>query len=699
MLFSKDRIGFIKLCFNVTALIIGITLVSCSSTKDISNESKSKIKSYEFGQDRTELSELENEVLASAYTSEKKNMLETKLIEILSGDATFASKQFASRQLRVIGSEKSLPILTEMLRNEKTADLATYALENINGNKVDEILLETIPLVNKKTKLGIINTLAVRKNPSSVKGLSNLMEGSDIDVAIASARALGKIANKDCSATLSLYLNTNNKQLKRVILDSYLACADKMVIENDSKSAYEIYSKIYAGNNPQNIKKAAIVGLVNSSDNKLKESLERISNEPDDMKQVAISKLRELLEDKDAVNFANLIPSLSASNQIQMISVIEETSDKNSKPFILQTLNSGIEQVRISSIRALANVGDETDVLTLAKIASMNRDEESDNARTSLRLLKGNKVDETILSNIPKVEESVKRELISAVGTRNITSGTSIVLKYTNSEDRLTKNEVYKTLSEIATDENLKQLIDILDQEEGRIDKRKIERTISSVVKKSQNKNNAATILINYYESTKNSANKESILRILGNTNDNSAYRLLSDQLANSDAEIQISAIQGLSIWATPEPLNALINVAETTSSDNIRSAAVKGFTNFLRQNNDLSDLQKIDLYKKSLKLSKTSNELNIALDGIGHTDNFESLEVFKSYINQPEIKETVDDGINRVSWHLFKDDPEKVIKYVTDFMKQVKDEKFQSKSQQLLYAIDRYIKKRDTEK
>ena len=96
------------------------------------------------------------------------------------------------------------------------------------------------------------------------------------------------------------------------------------------------------------------------------------------------------------------------------------------------------------------------------------------------------------------------------------------------------------------------------------------------------------------------------------------------------------------------------------------------------------------------MKLSKTNNERNIALDGIGHIDNFESLEVFKSYINQPEIKETVDDGINRVSWHVFKDDPEKVKKYITDFMKQVKDEKFQNKSQQLLDVIDRFIKKRD---
>ena len=694
MLLSKDRIGIIKLCFMIT--IFAITIVSCSHSREISIESKSNIESYEFGQDRTELTEFEKEVLASAHSSEKKNSLEEKLIKILSGDATFASKQFASRQLRIIGSENSVPILTELLKNEKTSDLATYALENINGIKVDKALLETIPLVNKKTKLGIINTLAVRSNQSSVSGLSKLLEDSEIDIAVASARALGKIANKACSTTLNSYINSSNKQLKAVVLDSYLACADKMVIENNSKYAYDIYSKIYAGNNPSNIRKAALVGLINSADNKLRESTERISNEPDAMKQVAISKLRELLEDKDAVKIAKLIPSLSSTNQIQLISVIEEISDNNCKPYILQTLDSEIAEVRISSIRALANVGDETDVMKLAEIASSNIESESEQARTSLRLLKGDKVDETILSNIQKVEESTKRELISAIASRNIRSGTNTVLQYSDSEDRLTKNVVYKTLGEIATDENLNQLLDILDKEEGKTEKRKIERTISSVVKKSQNKTNATTLLITFFESTKNSMNKESILRILGNSNNKSAYKILSNELVNSNEDVKIAAIQGLSIWSTPEPLNTLLNVAETTSSDNIRSAALKGFTNFISLDEKLADDQKVELYIKSLSLAKTGNERNIALDGIGHVDNFSSLEVFKSYINQPDVKETVDDGINRVSWHIFKNDPERVRNNILYFMKQVKDEKFQTKSQQLLDVIDRFIKKRD---
>ena len=114
---------------------------------------------------------------------------------------------------------------------------------------------------------------------------------------------------------------------------------------------------------------------------------------------------------------------------------------------------------------------------------------------------------------------------------------------------------------------------------------------------------------------------------------------------------------------------------------------------------NNLTDEQKVDMYKFSLQHAKTSNEKNIALNGVGHIDCFASLETIKLYVNQEDVKQTVDDGINRVSWHLHQGDPEQVKEYVLWFLSKVKDEKFQKKNTQLLNVIDRYIISRDANK
>ena len=111
---------------------------------------------------------------------------------------------------------------------------------------------------------------------------------------------------------------------------------------------------------------------------------------------------------------------------------------------------------------------------------------------------------------------------------------------------------------------------------------------------------------------------------------------------------------------------------------------------------NSLSNDQKLDLYKKSLNLSNTSNERNIALNGIGHIEMIESLDILKGHINQPDVKETVDEGINRVSRRIYQKDPEKVKKYMLDFLDLIKDEAFQKRNKDLVKAIDEFIQNRD---
>jgi len=101
-----------------------------------------------------------------------------------------------------------------------------------------------------------------------------------------------------------------------------------------------------------------------------------------------------------------------------------------------------------------------------------------------------------------------------------------------------------------------------------------------------------------------------------------------------------------------------------------------------------LNDEEKFELYKKSLQYSKSGNEKNSALDGIGRINKFESLEILKTYINQPQIERTVNDGITRVSWNLRNDHPEKIKEYITELLPQINTVRFQTKSKNLLKEI-----------
>lgn len=694
MLFSIERTNSIKLISRLVFSLFTLLVLSCSSSTKIADNTVSKMAKYEYGQDRSFLMEFEDKVNASVYSETKRSVLEAKLIDLLSGEATFASKQFACRQLRVIGSEKSLPVLSDLLLDAKTNDIARFALERIPGNSVGETLINSIGSVSKDSQLGIINTLGVGRSQKAVTALSKLMNNFDSDISIAAAYALGKIGNAESAEQLNSYSTKAKGQLKNAILDSYLSCADNLVSQNKYEVANGIYTDLYNKDIPEYLKKAALVGIINTSNNKSNEIFERISNEPSEMKSVAISKIGELTENNDITKFAKLMLSLSPTNQVQMLSVIEDIADKKSKPFVLNTLKSDIVDIRIGSIKALANIGDETDILTIAKIAAKTSGDEVDYARSTLNLLKGRKVDEGIISNLSDADDDVKVELIRTAGGRNIKSAFDNIINLTKSDNRKIRSEAFTALAEISTDKNIPVLTDLLLNISFESDRKKAERTIVKIIQKSKNK--YTTLLLDGLK-TNNVENKCSLLHLLGNTNDARALQLLRKEIKNENPKIKLAAIYGLSSWSNAEPLEDLINVVESENNQTTKSAALKGFTNFIEKKKNLSAPEKLALYQKSLKFAKTGNERNIALDGIGHIDSFESLETFKSYLNQDDVKETVDDGINRVSWHLFKNNPEKVKIYVLDFLEKVKNEEFQNKNKELVKAIDRHIKKRDT--
>ena len=106
------------------------------------------------------------ELVAKAQASPAgTRAIEQKFIAFLNSDATPGGKDFISKQLSVMGSEASVPALAAMLADPKSADLARYALERIPGPAVDRALREALAIAPDKARLGIVNTLGIRRDP------------------------------------------------------------------------------------------------------------------------------------------------------------------------------------------------------------------------------------------------------------------------------------------------------------------------------------------------------------------------------------------------------------------------------------------------------------------------------------------------------------------------------------------------------
>ena len=88
---------------------------------------------FDFGQDRAQVRRFEREVTIVAATKEGAADAEQKMLKVLQSSAPLGAKDAICRQLAIIGSSRSGPVLKAMLKNKNTEAMARYALEGLQA--------------------------------------------------------------------------------------------------------------------------------------------------------------------------------------------------------------------------------------------------------------------------------------------------------------------------------------------------------------------------------------------------------------------------------------------------------------------------------------------------------------------------------------------------------------------------------------
>lgn len=224
-----------------------------------------KVKTYDWGQSRLALTEVSDIIKEAHGSPAELNKIEKSLLDVLTSDATRAGKQFVCRELSIIGTDESVPVLGNMLTDEETSDMARYALERIPGQAVNEVLRKALRKAKDKPQVGIINSLGQRRDRRAVRALSRLIDNSDETVAAAAAAALGQIADSRATEALAEAKDKTSGKLQMLVLDSYLRCADQLVVEGKRAEALAIYKELQKEDMPKPIRTAALAGMLNAT--------------------------------------------------------------------------------------------------------------------------------------------------------------------------------------------------------------------------------------------------------------------------------------------------------------------------------------------------------------------------------------------------------------------------------------------------
>ncbi len=256
--------------FQRTSMIVGLVvtamLLASAAPAVVADEATDKafdaLKTYEWGQDRATLKAIDDAVAASHGDGAAQKELQARLAAVLKSGAPQAAKDYACRELSLIGSADSVPALAGLLGDEKLSHMARYALERMPCAEAVGALRDALSKTSGRVKVGVINSLGVRRDAHSTDALVGLLGDTDKEIASAAAAALGGIGNADAAKALGAFQAKAPKELKLAAADAYLACAEQLLADGKKPDAIKIYSALRKPDQPKHVQLAAMRGIL-----------------------------------------------------------------------------------------------------------------------------------------------------------------------------------------------------------------------------------------------------------------------------------------------------------------------------------------------------------------------------------------------------------------------------------------------------
>lgn len=153
-----------------------------------------EIAKLDHGSDRTFGATIRSMVM-NAEPAQRPAM-ETRLLQVLASPGiTDVGRMFVCRMLALIGTSACVSAITPLLRDNKTADAARFALDGIEDPAVDEAYRAALDKLVGAPKAGLIGSLALRGDRKSLPALQALAADptEPLDVRTAAKRAVERL--------------------------------------------------------------------------------------------------------------------------------------------------------------------------------------------------------------------------------------------------------------------------------------------------------------------------------------------------------------------------------------------------------------------------------------------------------------------------------------------------------------------------
>jgi HEAT repeat protein len=569
---------------------------------------------------------------------------EQQLIQILQSDAGPKEKDAACSKLKRIATAASVPAVAALLTDEQLSHSARYVLEPMPMPEAGAALIEALGKTSGQLRIGIIDSLGVRREPNAATPLAKMLGGEDGGVAIAAAAALGKIATPEAVAALEAVPASASAALHSAVVDAMLNCGLRLLATDRRQEALAIFQRIFLAEKSPNIRQAAFTGFVRSSgDRALQLTVNALAGDDPVLKRAALGLVPELNAPLATRDLAEVLPKLDSHTQAALISALSARGDTDAATAIGKLAQSQSVEVRTAAVKALGQLGDASVLPLLANAAAAAAgDDVQPAARQALLTLHRGDVTAAIVAELPTASKPVQAELSRALAGRHDRSAAARLLELAQKENSPGRAAALQALPSLVSEAQLADLVHLVSS--AKTDAGRTEAADAFLAACRQLRTRQPTVDPSALVGQLNSGSTAVRLALLPAASgfaDAHVRDALRKRVADKDPKVHEAAIRAMCATLDPELLGDLLKLAKEAPAQNIKSMAVSACVRLATQEESvhLSPAQRLDTLRALLNPPPGADQKRVVLSGLAEVPGLGSLKLIQPMLADNEVR------------------------------------------------------------
>lgn len=597
-----------------------------------------QLAGYQVGRSTNGLAE----VMACLREADRDNSarlaLERTFLCFLQSNATIDAKHFICRQLNLIGSAQSVPILAGFLQDPELSDMARYALEGITDPGVDQALLQALPSSGGRYKIGIISSLGQHRAAAALDRLLALVTEPDEKAAHAALGALKKIGGTNTATALTSLRRTASASLKPLITDALLWCADDLLECGARAEAELVYRSCFVSGEPTTLRAGALRGLLRvDAVRNLPFALGVLADPADPLHAVAADLIRDLPQPAFAKLVSAKLTALPPAAQVLVLRALADRGDQAAWPVVLESVRRSDEEVSVAALQAVGALGSPEAVPLLVEFLASPDERKKTAAQASLSHLRGPGVDARMVQALSGQEAQIQMQLLECLAARRATSVVPALIKLAAEAAQPLLVKIWQALGALAQTRDLPELVAIAAKVTNTNDLTHAEHALAAIVGRSEDKSQLEPILFQKYGEASVPA-RSALLRVAAQTGGEEALARTLEAWNDSRPELKDTALRVLADWPSGAPAPQLFQIVRTTTNLTYRAVAFRGYVRMAGLAVPSSPQAALAMYQQARKESSSPPERKLVLSGLASLAYPEALALAQSCLGDASV-------------------------------------------------------------